>query len=292
MYNGICVLVSGTEGEYPMATVIAISIQKGGSGKTTTSAMLAYMLSRQYKTLAVDMDSQGNLTELLSRVDDIDVFRNQTILQAMQEGDVRPYVKQITETLHLAPADDFLATFGNWLYLTYLPEVRNKKRPPTDVNLLLRNALEPVMGFYDYIVVDTPPALSEQTMNALGAANWVIVPFETSRFCYSALRNFFGTLEAVTDSFNPNIEIAGILRSLIDNRRKDAKEFIELVEETWKDYCPIFEKVINRTAAVGRLTLSGLGEDNPELSQALKEYEPFYEELMSRVSHKTNTKRS
>ena len=97
------------------ATIISFGIQKGGSSKTTTSGVTAYLLSQDKKVLAIDMDSQGNLTEFLGRKD-VAHFSGQTVLKAMKEGDVTDYIFEITESLHLVPADDLLATFSRWLY--------------------------------------------------------------------------------------------------------------------------------------------------------------------------------
>lgn len=97
------------------AQVISFGIQKGGSSKTTTSGVTAYLLSRSHKVLTIDMDSQGNLTEFLARKD-VEYFSGKTVLEAMQHRDVTDYIYQVTGNLHLVPADDLLATFSRWLY--------------------------------------------------------------------------------------------------------------------------------------------------------------------------------
>jgi len=83
-----------------MATTIAFAIQKGGAGKTTTAGVTAYMLSQKHRVLVVDTDSQGNITELLTGVD-LETFRDQTILEGLQNGDVMPYIKALSDTLHI-----------------------------------------------------------------------------------------------------------------------------------------------------------------------------------------------
>ncbi|MGN7309312.1 ParA family protein, partial [Bacillus subtilis] len=87
------------------AKIITFGIQKGGSSKTTTSGIVSYLLSQDYRVLAVDMDSQGNLTELLT-MRDIEDFRGMTVLEAMEEQDASGYICRITDTLHLLPAED------------------------------------------------------------------------------------------------------------------------------------------------------------------------------------------
>ena len=251
------------------AKVISFGIQKGGSSKTTTSGVVSYLLSRQYKVLAIDMDSQGNLTEFLGRKD-VAYFSGQTILEAMQNEDVTNYIFEITDNLHLVPADDLLATFSRWLY--------NDHRG--DKAKVLHNTLKPVMDQYDYIILDTPPALGDLTINALAASDRVVAMFEASIFCYSALGRFLETCWHVREKVNPNLAVAGILRGLIDARRTDNKALISQVADTYGELC--FDTVLTRNAAAGRLPLVGF-ENNNELDRAVRQYERFVEELMDRV---------
>ena len=152
------------------AKVISFGIQKGGSSKTTTSGVTAHLLSRQYKVLAIDMDSQGNLTEFLGRKD-VAHFSGQTVLEAMKEGDVTDYIFEITESLHLVPADDLLATFSRWLYNDHRGGDKTK---------VLYKALQPVLNQYDFIILDTPPALGDLILNSLSASDRVVAMFENA----------------------------------------------------------------------------------------------------------------
>lgn len=251
------------------AKVISFGIQKGGSSKTTTAGVVSYILARDKKVLAIDMDSQGNLTEFLGRKD-IEYFSGRTILEAMQERDVRDYIFEVSDNLHIVPADDLLATFSRWLYNDH----RGNK------GTVLKEALAPVMDIYDYIIIDTPPALGDQTINALVASVRVVAMFEASVFCYSALGRFLETCWHVREKANPNLAVAGILRGLIDARRTDNKALISQVAETYGELC--FDTVLTRSAAAGRLPLVGF-ENNNELDKALVQYEYFVKELLERV---------
>ena len=251
------------------AKIISFGIQKGGSSKTTTSGVVSYLLSREYKVLAIDMDSQGNLTEFLGRKDVV-YFSGQTILEAMRNEDVTDYIYEVTENLHLVPADDLLATFSRWLY--------NDHRD--DKAKVLQKTLDPVMDRYDYIIIDTPPALGDLTINALSASDRVVAMFEASTFCYSALGRFLETCWHVREKVNPNLAVAGILRGLIDARRTDNKALISQVADTYGEMC--FDIVLRRNAATGRLPLVGF-ENNGELGKAVEQYEIFAKELLDRV---------
>ncbi|RKD26483.1 cobyrinic acid ac-diamide synthase [Ammoniphilus oxalaticus] len=252
-----------------MAVVITCGIQKGGSAKTTTAGTLSYLLSREHRVLAVDLDSQGNLTELLTQQDIYD-FHGQTILEAMKEQDARGYIHRIDDTLHILTAEDLLATFPRWLYSEY----------GDNRSLVLDKTLEKVKDDYDYILIDTPPALGDQTINALCASDAVVVLFEASRFCYSALERFLETVGHAQRKVNPKLKVAGILRSMIDSRRTDSKAFIELVEEDYPEL--VFETIISRKAATGRLPINGFF-NNSELRQAVEPFHDVVKELINRV---------
>ncbi|RUL46527.1 ParA family protein [Lysinibacillus antri] len=253
------------------ATVISFSLQKGGVGKTTTCGLTAYLLAKRgYKVLAIDMDSQGNLTQLISGYDDLEVFYQQTIREAMVDGDVTDYIKVATDNLHYVPADDYLVLIAD----------HRSKTPRTQ---FLKEAISSIKEDYDFILIDTPPNLSMQTVNALMASNYVVMLFETAKFSYNAIPRFMDAVDGAIDSGNPNLKIAGILATLTDARRTDSKELVELVREEYEDL--IFNTVISRRAAIGRLSVYGIN-DNPEIKAATEQHESYVEELLERVNKK------
>ncbi|TFJ90236.1 ParA family protein [Lentibacillus salicampi] len=118
-----------------MAVTITFGNQKGGVGKSTTSATIAFLLAeRGYKVLAVDMDSQANMVQMIANTDDLLQYEKRTIKEGIEEGDVRPYILGATDNLHFIPADD---------YLVLINEDRDIRR--------LDRALEPVQGYYDFL---------------------------------------------------------------------------------------------------------------------------------------------
>lgn len=275
-----------------LAITITMGIQKGGCGKSTTTGILAYLLKENgYKVLAVDMDSQGNLTELLSEQPSNE-FVEKSVLEAIQNNNIKSYIMPITSNLDLLPANNFLATLPRWIYTgkTYKGEnIRYSGNP----SLILDNALDQVRDDYDFIIIDTPPSLSEQTTNALCASEYVVVLFESSNWCYSAIPNFIDSVKSANKFGKRNTKVLGILRTLNDIRRNDAKAFNEMIEEDYPN--EVFATVITRKAPVGRLALYGF-KTNPELKQALEQYKNFYKELIERVKsqrykkHKTSAK--
>lgn len=256
-----------------MAVKIAFGIQKGGCSKTTTSGIFAYqLLSQNHRVLAVDMDCQGNFTELLTNLS-ANQFAERSVLEAIREESAEPYIYQINDKLHLLAANNLLATLPRELFQKYGFHSNR-------VYTALRDLLQPIEANYDFIVIDTPPALSEHTMQAFVASDYVVVMFECSQWCYSAVPNFMESVE-VAKRINPTLSIAGIVRTLNDVRRTDNKEFNELIAEDYPEL--VFDTVIRRKAAAGRLPIYGLGEENPEMNEALAQYEPLFKEVMERV---------
>lgn len=251
------------------AKVITFSLQKGGVGKTTTCGLAAYLLAEKgYKVLTVDMDSQGNLTQLVSGYDDLEVFYQETVKEAMENGDINPYIKVATDNIHYVPADDYLVLIADY-------------RGPKSKIRLLMDAIESAKNDYDYILIDTPPNLSIQTVNSLMASDYVVMMFETAKFSYNALPRFIETVEGAKENGNSSLQIAGILATLSDARRTDSKELLELVREEYKDL--MFDTVISRRAAIGRLSVYGI-VNNPEIKAATEQHKDFVEELLSRVN--------
>jgi len=252
-----------------MAITITFGNQKGGVGKSTTAATTAFLLSEMgYKVLAIDMDSQANMVQMLANTDNLLQYENNTIKEALELGDVRPFVLSITNQLHFVPSDDFLVLIN---------ENRNI--------YLLKEALEPVQSLYDFIIIDTPPALSKQTINSMMVSDYIVVMFQTEKLPYNALPRFLDTIDGAIEAGNKSLKVAGILTTLVDGRRKDGKELLELVHKEYKEL--IFKTVIPRTAKISRLSVYGFF-DNPELEEAIESHREFLKELLNYVE--TNSK--
>lgn len=262
-----------------MGQVITFGIQKGGCGKSTTTGALAYIMAQeQNRVLAIDMDSQGNLTELLTRRPAND-FIGRSVFEAIVEQDAKSYIVKADHNIDVLPANNYLALFSRWLYTQRMYDNTTIPFTGSPVEQLER-LLAPIKQDYDYIVIDTPPALSEQTTNALYASDAVVIMFECSNWCLSALPNFLESLNFAGKRSPNHPKILGILRTLTDARRNDAKLFNELVAEDYPDLC--FDTVIRRKAPIGRLSLLGF-EENDELAQALEGYQFIYGEIIERL---------
>lgn len=262
-----------------MGKVISFGLQKGGVAKTTTTAILAYLMSKdKKKVLAVDMDSQGNLTELLTDRSSNDFIKN-SILEAIAFRQPKKYTYKINDYIDLIPSNNFLASFARWIYIHDLPNFEGKFPYKGYGYEQLDLTLQMVKDEYDYILIDTPPALSEQTSNALIASDYVVILYEGSKFCYSAVPNFMDTVQFAMNK-KGRLKILGILRTLLDKRRTDVKLFNEAIEEDYPDL--VFETIITHKAKTGRIPLYGF-EDNKELDEGIHQFKGFYKELLNRI---------
>lgn len=259
-----------------MAKVITVGLQKGGVGKTTTSSLISYLLSLDHKVLTIDMDTQGNLSELFLQTDICELMENNqikgTILEALIDQDAKPYIIPFSNQLDLIVATDDLAILPQYIY---------ENIPQGERALLLRRILEPLQDMYDYIIIDTPPSLSELTLNALGASDGVLILFECSLFARSALDKFFETITAARQ-VNPKLKVLGILPTMIESRRLDPKLLLEELrsDDLYGQF--VLSTVIKRKATIGRLPIYGF-KDNKELISACEPYINVTKELIDRV---------
>lgn len=266
------------------AKVITFGLQKGGAAKTTTCAATAYILSQRFKVLAVDMDSQGNLTELMMQRDVYD-FQDQTVLEALKERNAEKYIHPCLENLDMLTATATLSTFSRYLFTDYknllVREGKDRVQANNMMNMVLRETLEPVMEKYDWILIDTPPALGELTINALAASDGVVTVFKPSRFSASALGAFFETIEIVRQRLNPSLRVLGILPTMADTRRYHVTSYLDIIREAYKDL--VFNTIIKDKAATERLADNGF-EENEEIQDAIEQFVPFVQEVLERVA--------
>ena len=188
-----------------MARIIAIANQKGGVGKTTTAVNLAAALSRTPKrVLLVDLDAQGNAT-MGSGVDkrELQASTCDVLLEEIHAADA---IVRTPEGLDLLPGNTDLTAAE----IELMDEDGREQR--------LKRALDPLRERYDYIIIDCPPALSLLTLNALTAADSVLVPMQCEYYALEGLTALLQTIDALKARLNPGLEIEGVLRTMFDVR--------------------------------------------------------------------------
>ena len=188
-----------------MGRIIAIANQKGGVGKTTTAVNLAAALAQApRKVLLIDLDPQGNAT-MASGFDKRDLAHS-TLEVLLGECDATTAIVKSSEGYDLLPGNIDLTAAE--IQLMDMPGRENR----------LKAALEPVRADYHYLIIDCPPSLSLLTLNALAAADSVIVPMQCEYFALEGLSALVNTIEALKQRLNPKLEIEGIVRTMFDVR--------------------------------------------------------------------------
>jgi chromosome partitioning protein len=222
------------------AKVIAFANQKGGVAKTTTALNLAVAFKESgHRVLAVDMDPQGNLT--MSQGVDPDKVEKSMF-------DVLVHRLPISEVIVEREIDVAVASIDLAGAEIAMSAQIGRERS-------LQKALDEVRGNYDFVCIDTPPSLGLLTVNALTAANKVIVPVQCEYLSMRGLVQLQNTLQMIRENLNPGVEIEGILPTMLDSRTVHAKEAVEILEENFGDL--VFEARIRKAIKFAEAPVRG-----------------------------------
>ena len=223
------------------ARVIAFANQKGGVAKTTTTLNLAAAFAEEgHRVLCVDMDPQGNLT--MSQGIDPD-----TVEPSMY--DVLVHDVPIQEAIHAREIDVACASIDLAGAEIAMSTKIGRERS-------LEKAFRPIREDYDFICIDTPPSLGLLTINALTAADKVIVPVQCEYLSMRGLLQLQHTLSMIRENLNPDVDIEGILPTLVDTRTLHAQEALELLEENFGDR--VFASRIRKTVRFAEAPVKGM----------------------------------
>jgi chromosome partitioning protein len=233
-----------------MSRIVAIANQKGGVGKTTTAINLSAALAAfDKRVLLVDLDPQANATSGLG----FSKREQATVYAALISGEIAGSVRETSlANLWIAPS-------GRDLVGAEIELVEQSDREAR-----LRFALGSVRGSYDFLIVDCPPSLSLLTVNALAAADSVLVPIQTEYFALEGLTELLETVERVREFFNPLLAMEGIVLTMFDERTNLARQVVDDIRQHFGD--KVFETVIPRNIRLGEAPSYG----KPVLSYDIK----------------------
>jgi chromosome partitioning protein len=252
-----------------MGRIVAVTNQKGGVGKTTTAVNLAAALAGMEKrVLLVDLDPQGNATtgcgvnKQALESTSCDVLLGESAAQdtivPVQEGQ-----------FDLLPANSDLTAAE----VRLLQEIGREMR--------LKMALEPVRGVYDYVLIDCPPSINTLTLNALTAADGVLIPIQCEYYALEGLSALLETIKQVRNTVNSGLRIEGLLRTMYDPRNRLADEVSNQLLKHFKD--KVYDAIIPRNVRLAEAPSFGLSAIvHDKTSRGAQAYVNLAEEIVRR----------
>lgn len=232
------------------ATVLAVVNQKGGTGKTTTCENLGVGLAQEgKKVLLVDVDPQGSLTISLGypRPDDLDTTLSELMAKVMQETPLSSGegILHHEEGVDLIPANISLSGMEVSLVNAMSRET------------ILKQLIEPMKRQYDFILLDCMPSLGMLTVNALAAADNVLIPVQAQYLSAKGLEQLLQTVNKVRRQINPKLRIEGILLTMVDGRTNYAKDISNLIRETYGSKIKVFGTDIPHSVRAAEISAEG-----------------------------------
>ena len=262
--------------------VIAVTNQKGGVGKTTTTANVAIGLEQYgYKVLIVDFDPQGDLTTSLGwkSNDALDCSVSNLLDAYINDKEINfsSLILKHKEDVDVIPANIELADMD-----IRLVSVINREQT-------LSSCIEPLRDDYDFILIDCPPSLGMLTINALSAADEVLIPVQAQFLPAKGMTQLLQTVSKVQRKINTNLKVAGIVMTLVDMNTTVAKSTIETIHESFGKNIRVFDTIIPKATKASEATIAGVSiYAYAKDSKVAKAYDNLTMEIISeqKVKHK------
>lgn len=252
-----------------MGRVIVVANQKGGVGKTTTAINLSACLAEAgQKVLAIDMDPQGNMTSGLGV--DKDEVENTIYELLLGEAEIKDCLqKGVVDGLELIAANINLAAAEIELI------------GASEKEFILQKALESIRDQYDFVLIDCPPSLNMLTINAMCAADTVLVPIQCEYYALEGLSQLIHTINLVQERLNPNLEIEGVVFTMYDARTNLSLQVVENVKSNLQQ--TIYKTIIPRNVRLAEAPSHGMPINLYDTkSTGAESYRLLAEEVMHR----------
>ena len=272
-----------------MTKVIALANQKGGVGKTTTTVNLGIGLAKKgKKVLLVDADAQGNLTDSLGwhEPDNLDTTLATIMGKIIMDEQINPEegILHHAEGIDLIPANIELSAMEVSLVNTMSRET------------ILRNYLECVKKSYDYVLIDCMPSLGMVTVNALTAADSVLIPVQAHYLPAKGMSQLLQTINRVRKNTNPNLKIEGVLLTMVDKRTNLSKDISFILRRDFGDKLRVFKSEIPLSVKAAETSAEGKSiYVHDKSGKAAAAYDNLTREVMSngkqRQKHETGISR-
>ena len=251
-----------------MVKIIALTNQKGGVAKTTSTHNIGVSLSEKgKKVLMIDLDSQASLT-ISAGLEPLDIENNIVSILTKNGKTVKQCIQVLHDNLHIVTSIIDLAR----LEVDMLSRTSREK--------ILDRALEPIKENYDYILIDCPPQLSILTINALSCFDGLIIPVKTDYLAYRGLSQLQDTIEEIKEDINPKLEVLGVIATMYEKRISDDKAILNMLK---KNYNVL--GIVKKQAVAKKGLLDGLSvvEQNPS-SEVAEEYIKISDIIMNQCS--------
>lgn len=258
-----------------MCKVISICNQKGGVGKTTTTINLGVSLSKLgNKVLLLDLDPQGNMTDGLGYHD---IFKIPLTIKDLMYDIIsgNESETEIEDCILKAHGIDFIPC-NLTLSTIEIAIISSMNRENC-----IKRILAEVKDNYDYILIDCPPSLSILTINALTASDSLIIPVQSQYFAAKGLELLLDTVSKVRKGTNPNLQIEGIIITMIDNRSNHQKELNTTLRENYGNYIKVFNTLIPLSVKVSDNQSRGIPMVDAKDNFVAESYQNFAKELTS-----------
>ena len=227
-----------------MSRIIAVANQKGGVGKTTTTINLSACLAEKSKNiLTIDIDPQGNTTSGLGVDKNVventvyELFLEECSLEECIQSSVMEGLSVIPSNINLSGAEIELISMENKEYF-------------------LKNKLDEIKNNYDFIIIDCPPSLNLLTVNAMVAADTVLVPIQCEYYALEGLSQLMHTIDLIKERLNPKLEIAGVVVTMYDARTNPSSQVVQNVKENLNK--KIYKTIIPRNVRLAEAPSYGM----------------------------------